>query len=141
MYHPFSIQEDIDNDGWLIGRDFFQALIGKDSLYPVYNNFHKIIGFTISSRNKEADEKIQETVFNVIMAEMEKIDSPFIGFKSLKKNAKHPEYSDDFLKRIINNSNEQLRFTKLNDTGDHDTLAILLSKSIVKNKKTTSNKR
>jgi hypothetical protein len=30
----------IDNEGWLIGQDFFKALIGKNGLMPVYDTIN-----------------------------------------------------------------------------------------------------
>jgi hypothetical protein len=37
----------IDNDGWLIGPEFFKALVGRNDLQPFYDNSHNIISFSI----------------------------------------------------------------------------------------------
>ena len=41
----YSLQNDIDNDGWLIGQDFFKALVGYNGLRPVYNSSYAIVAF------------------------------------------------------------------------------------------------
>ncbi|MCW3121755.1 MAG: hypothetical protein JWQ38_1247 [Flavipsychrobacter sp.] len=130
--HPYSIQENIDKDGWFVGRDFFQYIIGKDSLFPVYNN-QKIIGFTTFYKN-EAAKKRYEAAYEIIFKEFKKRPNGIIGFKALRDSTKQ-NYSDDFLKQAINNSNEQLYFIKLENTGNNDTLGIKLPNSSIRKPK------
>jgi hypothetical protein len=46
-----SLQQ-IDLEGWLIGREFFNALIGRNDLEPVWDERYNIIAFIIPKKRK-----------------------------------------------------------------------------------------
>jgi hypothetical protein len=54
----------IDNQGWLIGQDFFKAMIGRHGLMPIYNTQNSfeiggfnVIGFSLLPDGKESEKK------------------------------------------------------------------------------------